>query len=160
MIEIRKSPLGVLSSFAEEFSFSFVEAGSPVNWSEISDRWSIKIEYAHHTHKTEMNNFMLRCRISVNNNSSPLPGYVIELVHVTMFRIEDRETLSEIHFRNLKTTSALSIAIQNARALIANFTAANGGIGKYTLPPIDMAHLLSFPNKPVKKAPLPKKSRS
>lgn len=159
MIEIRKSPLKVVNSFVESFSFKFTEAESPVNWKEMSDKWSITIEYFQHNHKIEANNFMLRCKICVNNDSMQLPGYSIEVVNVTLFKIEDADALSEMHIKNLRTTSALSIAIQNVRAVIANFSAANGVIGKYTLPPIDMAHLLAQSTKPGEKRTLKGKKK-
>lgn len=85
------------------------------------------------------NEFVVRIEIDINNKGKKMPGYVISLKVDYIFQITDNK-LDEVAINNLKTMSAISIAIAKLRCDLEHVTKSYQ-FGTYILPSIDMKDL-------------------
>lgn len=89
----------------------------------------------------EVNEFIVRIEIDINNKGKKMPGYVISLKIDYLFQITDDE-LDEAAVSNLKTLSAISISIAKLRGDLERITQPYQ-FGAYSLPSIDMQDLFA-----------------
>ncbi len=88
-----------------------------------------------------VNEFMVSIEIDINNKGKKMPGYVISLKIGYLFQIIGDE-LDETAINNLKTLSAISIAIAKLRGDLERVTQPYQ-FGAYNLPSIDMQDLFA-----------------
>lgn len=88
-----------------------------------------------------LNEFIIRMEVDINNKGKKMPGYMISLKVDYLFQIIDNE-LDEIAISNLKTLSAISIAIAKLRGDLERITQPYQ-FGTYSLPSIDMQDLFA-----------------
>lgn len=107
---------------------------------EITDQYDLNIDFA--VHKMDDSLYQLFTKIGVNNIEDPLPGYILFIEGACIFSFSQDAELSDKGKSNLLHYSGLQICINSLRNILATIT-ANGPFGKYTLPPVDVNHLLA-----------------
>lgn len=79
--------------------------------------------------------------VQINAGKNPLPGYRITAKVGSLFVMDKKAAITEEQRRSMEGFSTLYIALNNLRGMIASFT-ANGPMGKYILPSIDLNDLI------------------
>ncbi|MBU1009647.1 MAG: protein-export chaperone SecB [Bacteroidetes bacterium] len=108
--------------------------------SEIVNQYNLEIDFAFQN--IDNNNYQLFTKIGINDLEKPLPGYLLFIEGVCVFSFDTSEELTEKDKSDLLHISGLNICINSLRNIIAT-TTANGPIGKYTLPSINVNKLLT-----------------
>ncbi|WMJ72152.1 preprotein translocase subunit SecB [Cytophagaceae bacterium ABcell3] len=103
------------------------------------NNYNIDIDFA--LKSIDENLFQLFTKININDLEKPLPGYVLFIEGVCIFAFDKPEELSNKEKSNLLHISGLNICINSLRNNLTIAT-ANGPLGKYTLPSIDVNKLL------------------
>lgn len=81
-------------------------------------------------------------KIGVNHNGKLLPGYSLFIEGVCLFSFDKSKELTEEEKSSLLHFSGLNICINSLRNILATVT-ANGPLGRYILPTIDVNHLMN-----------------
>jgi len=116
------------------------ENDDEASMAEIVNQYNLEIDFAFQN--IDDNRFQLFTKIGVNDIDKPLPGYTLFIEGLCVFSFDTSEKLSEKDKSDLLHISGLNICINSLRNIIAT-TTANGPIGKYTLPSINVNKLLN-----------------
>ncbi|MDA3891017.1 MAG: hypothetical protein PF517_05060 [Salinivirgaceae bacterium] len=140
-MKAHKAPL-ILDNFALlNHSYNFLAPPkNKVNIPELTNSYLIDIDFA----LTQLadNIFQLFTKISVNSIEKPKPGYKLFIEGVCIFSFDESEPLTGEEKSHLLNYYGLNICINSLRNILAT-TTANGPLGKYTLPAIDVNKLLA-----------------
>jgi hypothetical protein len=134
-----ESPLKIEEIRCLRFEYSFIQSKEAVNWQELSNAWNIDIDFIHQDRGNDK--FWVFAKVEINRGENVMPGYMIFAECITSFSLK-RDGLSEEEYKNLYLTSATSIAVQNLRSVIFDFTKL-APIGKYIIPAIDVSTLIN-----------------
>lgn len=140
-MRIQNSPLQCQASFLDSLSIKqFVpkqDIKMPFSMSDYTT--DLNFDVLEDVNKT--NGFIVHIEIGINNKGKKMPGYIISLKVDYIFQIMD-DGLDEVTIRNLKTISAISIAIAKLRNDLERITQPYQ-FGTYSLPSIDMKDLFA-----------------
>jgi len=134
----KKSPLILKNFLLLRQTFQFIQPEEEVAISEITDKYTIDIDFAINKPDDFYQCFL---KIEINQADTPLPGYQIFIEGVGIFAIDNAFELSEEERGNLIQYSSISICINSLRSIISNITSF-APFGKYILPSIDVNELL------------------
>jgi len=138
-MKIERSPL-ILQDFVILHSeLRFIEPKKKTDFTINFDQYTIDIDY--NIISDEKNIFTIFIKIGVNNEKPELPGYSIFTEGAGIFKLTNFENLPDKDCKHLINFSAVSILINSLRNYIQTLTTFSP-IGKFTLPAIDMNHLL------------------
>ena len=140
-----KSPLVLNNFFLLNHQYHFIQPPNDdfddtSSVIEIIEQYELDIDFTFQS--IDENTFQLFTKININNTNKPFPGYLIFIEGVCVFTFDTSSDLSERDKSDLLYVSGLNICINSLRNIIAT-TTANGPIGKYTLPSINVNKLLS-----------------
>ncbi|CAB5506536.1 hypothetical protein [Bathymodiolus thermophilus thioautotrophic gill symbiont] len=137
-MKIQNSPLQYQGSLLNSLSIKqFIPKQDKISLS-MSD-YAIDLNFDILENANQVNEFMVRIEIGINNKGKKIPGYVISLKIDYLFQITS-DDLDEATINNLKSMSAISIAIARLRSDLERITQPYQ-FGAYSLPSIDMQDL-------------------
>lgn len=146
---IKKSPLILHDFYVLDTKYKFNDPGNKkINIKQIFDSYVIDLDFMVRDQKS--GEFFLFTKISINDVSDPLDGYIIFVEGVSIYSFDENTELSEKEKSDLIYMSGLSIAINNLRTYISNSTCFYP-FGKFNLPAIDIGALHSDKKKSLKK---------
>ncbi|CAC9645062.1 hypothetical protein [uncultured Gammaproteobacteria bacterium] len=138
-MKIQNSPLQCQASFLKSLSIKqFSPKQSVKEFFSMSD-YATDLSFDILEDVNETNKFIVCIEININNKGKKIPGYVISLKTDYLFQITD-DKLDEEAISNLKTLSAISIAIAKLRGDLERITQPYQ-FGTYSLPSINMQDL-------------------
>ncbi|CAB5503754.1 hypothetical protein THERMOT_1846 [Bathymodiolus thermophilus thioautotrophic gill symbiont] len=139
-MKIQNSPLQYQGSLLNSLSIKqFIPKQDKISLS-MSD-YAIDLNFDILENANQVNEFMVRIEIGINNKGKKIPGYVISLKIDYLFQITS-DDLDEATINNLKSMSAISIAIARLRSDLEHITQPYQ-FGAYSLPSIDMQDLFA-----------------
>jgi len=139
-MKIQNSPLQYQGSLLNSLSIKqFIPKQDKISLS-MSD-YAIDLNFDILENANQVNEFMVRIEIGINNKGKKIPGYVISLKIDYLFQITS-DDLDEATINNLKSMSAISIAIARLRSDLERITQPYQ-FGAYSLPSIDMQDLFA-----------------
>ncbi len=140
-MNIQNSPLQCYASFLKSLSIkTFMPKQSVGNSFSMSD-YAVDLNFDILENTNEKNEFIVCIEIDINNKGKKMPGYIISLKVDYVFQITDSQ-LDETTINNLKTLSAISIAIAKLRGDLERITQPYQ-FDTYSLPSIDMQNLFA-----------------
>jgi preprotein translocase subunit SecB len=128
-----------------DFKFNPQDKANKLKIEDLFLKYSLEIDF---TWKKLEDRHLVFCHISINANES-LKGYSIMAEGMGIFKL-DIDVSNEVS-QDLLRYSATSIVIQELRAIIRNVT-ANGPLGRYILPSIDIKEQVKLKFDLLKKA--------
>lgn len=142
---VKESPLILNEFLLLNSSYEFIEPKTEngIDINDVFKTYLVDINYNIQGDEDHANVFV---KVEVNNIDDKKCGYSLMFEGVGIFGFEEDSSLSMDEKRNLIFYSAISICISNLRAIIANMT-AYGPFGRYTLPSIDLNHLIASKNE-------------
>lgn len=146
---IEKSPLELKNFIILKSSMIFNQPKEKISISSFFDQYEINIDYM--IRPTTKSKFNIFIKIGVNNSDSPMAGYSIFTEGVGVFAFNEEGKLSEQECSHFLNFSAVGILINSIRMHFLNLTAF-APMGKYSLPAIDMNHLVRTKSELVQKA--------
>jgi len=139
-MKAKKSPLILNSFLLLNHKYQFIQPSDTPDINDIMDKYYIDIDYAI---KSGADGFyQLFSKIGINNIDKPLPGYKLFIEGVCIFSFDNSKEIPKLIKNQLLYASGINICINSLRNIIAIIT-ANGPFGKYTLPAIDVNHLMA-----------------
>ncbi len=145
------SPLNMIDSFLLKSNIEVVEQDIDEKDAidEIFINYVVDIDFF----VKEINDtqFHVFSKAIINNGSKPKAGYRIFAESLTIFSIPDAADLKKAEEKNLKSISAIGIAIGNLRMQISNLT-GNFPFGRYIMPALDINSLLKWKSEQYSKS--------
>lgn len=138
-MKIERSPLELQNFVILNSEIRFIEVKGKPDIKSIFDQYPIDIDYNIRPEKNDL--FTIFIKIAVNNDKPETGGYSIFTEGAGIFKLNDRAELPEKDCKHLINFSAVSILINSLRTYIQTLTTFSP-FGKFTLPAIDMNHLL------------------
>lgn len=138
---VKESPLILNEFLLLNSSYEFIEpkAENGIDINDVYKKYLVDIDYSIQGDENNANIFV---KVEVNNAEDKKCGYSLIFEGVGIFGFNEDSDLNKEEKGNLIFYSAISICISNLRAIIANIT-AYGPFGRYTLPSIDLNHLIA-----------------
>lgn len=134
-----KSPLILHDFLLLNHEYQFIQPTTDNgNIKELIEDYNLDIDFVFNSMDNDM--MQLFTKIKVNNIEEPLPGYVLFVEGVCIFKFDKSSKLNEKEKDNLLYVSGLNICINSLRNILAT-TTSNGPFGKYTLPAINVNKL-------------------
>jgi len=144
-MKANKSPLMLNDFLLLKSNYQFIQPENPdFNLGELMDQYPIDLDFT--VQRVQDNLFHLYTKIHINQETKPLPGYILFIEGVSLFSFDEKVNLNEEEKANLLHFSGLNITINSLRNILASLT-ANGPFNKYTLPSIDVNKLLDDKKK-------------
>ncbi len=140
-MKIQNSPLQCQASFLNSLSIKQFVPKQGIKTPFSMSHYTTDLNFDILEDANETNEFMVRIEIDINNKGGKMPSYVISLKVDYLFQITG-DGLDETTISNLKTLSAISIAIAKLRGDLERITQPYQ-FGTYTLPSIDMQDLFA-----------------
>ncbi len=140
-MKIQNSPLQCQASFLRSLSIKEFIPKQGIKKSFSMSEYETDLIFDILEEDNNINKFIVRIEININNKGKKMPGYVISLKTDYIFQITDNK-LDETGINNLKTISAIQIAIAKLRGDLERITQPYQ-FGAYILPSIDMKDLLA-----------------
>lgn len=133
------SPL-VLNGFnLFELSIKTVFPEKEIDVQAVFEEYEIDIDFEHQSF--EDGTLAVFCKIMINQEPSPHPGYQILVHGAGYFSIQNPDTLSKEDISSLFHHSGTSITIQALRSIVSRAT-SDSPFGKYMIPTFDLQKLL------------------
>lgn len=152
MMNLNNSPLQLKVVVLEELSIKFHQPQKTPNNLRNLPNYKVQLDFDILSNSKNTLDFLVAFNLSVNKGKKKNLGYVIALKVKYIFRIDSpKNPLNEKVISNLKTISAISIALAKTRELLANATQGYQ-LGCYYLPSIDVQALLKSKQKEISKA--------
>ncbi|SMN11069.1 hypothetical protein SPBRAN_1309 [uncultured Candidatus Thioglobus sp.] len=140
-MKTQNSPLQCQASLLSSLSIKQFIPKQGIEKSFLMSDYAIDLNFDILEEANNINEFIVCLEININNKSKKKPGYVIALKVDYLFQITGGE-LDETAISNLKTLSAISIAIAKLRGDLERITQPYQ-FGTYSLPSIDMQDLFA-----------------
>jgi hypothetical protein len=136
-MKLIKSPLQFINFNLLKLEYKFTpnkDLKSKPNIKELFDSYDVEIDFAW---PNKSKSAVVYTKISINKIDKPLFGYSIFIEGAASFTLPSATKIGKPIYDNLILYSATSININNLRDIIRQIT-ADGPLGKYTLPAIDI----------------------
>lgn len=142
-MKLVKSPLILDEFFIVNSNYKFIEPeNEDVNLKDLMKDYDVDIDFIVRDFNQEENRYVVFIKVSINQNENHLSGYSIFAEGVSFYSIANNKELTEKEISDLLWVSGVSMCINNIR----NFVCAQSAyypLGKYTLPSVDLTHLLN-----------------
>jgi preprotein translocase subunit SecB len=139
-MKAKKSPLILNSFLLLNHKYKFIQPSDTPDINKIMDSYDIEVDYA--INQSPEGYYQLFTKIDINNIDKPLPGYNLYIEGVCLFSFDNNEKIPQLTKNQLLHASGISICINSLRNILSIIT-SNGPFGRYTLPSIDVNHLLA-----------------
>lgn len=146
-MKIQKSPITLLEILLLNLNYQF-SADEDIEQAEIyslMNNYSIDIDFVRQNSSLNDKDIVrVFMKIDINTGKSKVSGYSISIEGVGIFSfVEGVDENTKVQLINY---SAISMVMNYLRGVISNVT-GYGLLGRYTLPPIDVNHLLKEKSK-------------
>lgn len=139
-MKAKKSPLILNSFLLLNHKYKFIQPSDTPDINKIMDSYDIEVDYA--INQSPEGYYQLFTKIDINSIDKPLPGYNLFIEGVCLFSFDNNKEIPQLTKNQLLHASGISICINSLRNILSVIT-SNGPFGRYTLPSIDVNHLLA-----------------
>ena len=138
-MKIERSPLELIEFVILNSDLKFIEPKKGDDIKQAFGQYPVDIDYDIRTDNQGL--FTIFITITVNKEGKKLPGYSVVTEGAGIFKIHLSDNLPEKDCNHLINFSAVSILINSLRNYIQTLTTFSP-FGKYSLPAVDINHLL------------------
>lgn len=148
------SPLNIVDFAVMDLQYKFIPSieNSEPNFKKIFEDYEIDIDFNMHS-----NNYVhVFIKAEINFGKKQLPGYSISAEVACIFEFNEEIKISEEEKNSIEGFSTIYIALNSLRGFISQLT-ANGPIGRYIFPSIDLNDLINKKKALINKSNITKK---
>lgn len=133
----KASPLNILDFAVMNFEYNFIPSKEITDFKKLFGEYELDIDFNINVEQV----IHVAIKASVNKGKLILPGYSLMVEVACVFEFNKEIEISEQARNSIEGFSTMYIALNNLRGFISQLT-ANGPIGRYIFPSIDLNDLI------------------